>query len=182
MNLAELEDLRKEILSLRKHATNDIEQMLNNRCFATAGFATDKTIAELNKKHNENLDKLLKRVNAAIGDASTAVKDSTIGEFVVDEEIVMTDFDDITILSPAEENMKQVQETKTVEHIMKKRRFTIELQNRKMIPLNPNFKFPKMTMQQFVVNWLLGNMEKKSAICYISHGLFITQFNHDIII
>ena len=95
-------------------------------------------------------------MNKSIGEQTKPTK---VGEYCFDEEIVVTDFDQTKNLSPTEKNMKKAQENKTVEHIMKKQRFTIGLQDGKMTPLPPNFSFPKMNTQQLVVNWLLGNVE-----------------------
>ena len=75
------------------------KKMLNDSGFATTGFATEKIITELNKKQNGNFEKLQGKVNEAIGEASVAAKDSKIGKYCFDEEIVMTDFDNATNLT-----------------------------------------------------------------------------------
>ena len=42
---------------------------------------------------------------------------------------------------------------------MKKRKFTVGLQDGKLTPLPPNFTFPSMNVEQLAYKWILGNVE-----------------------
>ena len=59
LHLAEMEALRKEIISLRANLKNYIEVMMNDRGFATATFNTEQIIAAVTKKQDEAFENLL---------------------------------------------------------------------------------------------------------------------------
>ena len=159
LHLAEMEGLRNEIVALRANLKSDMVALMNERGFASASFNTEQLITAITQKQSEAFDSLFEKIQFSIDLQQDNNNVNEVGKYCFDEEVVETSLDNIKDLTKSEQTQKTNEYNQQVSQIMKKRKFTVGLQDGKLTPLPPNFTFPSMNVEQLTYNWILGNVE-----------------------
>ena len=98
--------------------------------------------------------------------------------YVMDEEEIasLTPYKNMTNLTKTEQSLKSREEHKNSIAVMKKRKLKVGFHHGKLTILPVDFSFPRMTMHQLVLNWLVGNVKKNQPpYCALS----AKEFGHD---
>ena len=176
--MSEFQKVSHELNTLRASLPKTISTMLDGRGFSSTGMNTDKVIDFFKKTSEEMVSQIIEKTNITLAKNENDDGFHNGVSYVMDEEEIasLTPYKNVTNLTKTEQALKSREEHKNSIAIMKKRKLKVGFHHGKLTILPVNFSFPRMTMNQLVLNWLVGNVEKNQPpYCALS----AKDFGHD---
>ena len=158
ITMAEFEKVRLELNSLKSSLPDSLSKMLDNRGFSSTGLNTDKVIEFFTKKSDEIVTEILNRANISVGREETG--NAMDEDFILNEETLETKYENLVNLTETEKEMKTREHREKSTELVKKRKLKVGFHHGKLTILPPDFVWPKMTTQQLVINWMVGNFKE----------------------
>jgi len=119
------------------------------------------------------VSQILEKMNASlVNNANEDGFNNGVSYFLDEEEIAsLTPYKNVTDLTKTEQALKSREEHKNSVACVKKRKLKVGFHHGKLTILPVDFSFPRMTTNQLVLNWLVGNAKKTAfALCFIGKG------------
>jgi hypothetical protein len=159
--LAEMEELKREIMSLESKIVASLREELDSRGFGSTEFNAERFERSMQQQTNNIVTELLKRTSLterAILEAREQ-RDDEFAQFVIVEEDDEDEMEGAEF--PTEEARLHHDEERQKRSManVQARVYTVGFHHGKLNPLPATYQFPFMTPQQLVQNWLLGDRE-----------------------
>lgn len=169
---AELEKLKKEIMSLKTSIMVDIKQELNDRNIGGAEFFINILQTYMRKEFGSIKNKIDDMEKIMVDENDDALLDFM---FNGDEGVKLASDEDLKNLSIGEREAAEIDENKQIRKGIEARGYKVGLCNGFLTTLPPKFKFPSMTPEQLIHNWFIGNKTMNILpYCRLQHQ----DFNH----
>ena len=169
---AELEKLKKEIITLKASIMVDIKQELNDRNIGGAEFFINILKTYMKKEFGSIKEKIDDMEKIMVDEQEDQILDFMLNS---DEAVKLTSDEDLKNLSIGEREATQIDENKLIKKGIESRKYKVGLCNGVLTTLPPKFKFPFMTPEQLIHNWFIGNKTMNILpYCRLQHQ----DFNH----
>ena len=159
MILSEMEAMNIKMQALQGNIFGDLEKAMDERGFCTQEYNIQSIIKAMEEQSKKLLADVLATTTATPINMTTETRqEMNYLNFVEEDGYKLDEIAE----SNEEKRDKQQRELQISIANVKRRKFTIGMHHGRLNPLPADFKFPSQTLQQLVVNYLLGDSAKNS--------------------
>ena len=175
--MSEFQQVTQELQTLKTSLPTTISSMLDGRGFSSTGMNTDKVIDYFKKTTEDIISQILEKTKASLVHTNEDGFNNGVSYVMDEEEIAsLTPYKNLTNLTKTEQALKAREEHANSVACVKMRKLKVGFHHGKLTILPVDFSFPRMTTNQLVLNWLVGNIKKNfPPYCALSG----TDFGHD---
>ena len=159
--MSEFQQVTQELQNLKTSLPTTISSMLDVRGFSSTGMNTDKVIDYFKKTTEDIISQILEKTKASLVHTNEDGFNNGVSYVMDEEEIAsLTPYKNLTNLTKTEQALKAREEHANSVACVKIRKLKVGFHHGKLTILPVDFSFPRMTTNQLVLNWLVGNIKR----------------------